>query len=84
MKPKPMQVEVRVFATLRRYQPDMKVGEALIMQVEPGTTLDQLRVRLGLPQEEVAVIMRNNRQVNPEDEVNANDRIAFIPAVAGG
>jgi molybdopterin synthase sulfur carrier subunit len=84
MKPKPMQVEVRVFATLRRYQPDLKVGEALIMQVEPGTTLDQLRVRLGLPQEEVAVIMRNNRQANPEDEVNANDRIAFIPAVAGG
>ena len=79
-----MQVEVRVFATLRRYQPDMKVGEALIMQVEPGTTLDQLRIRLGLPREEVAVIMRNNRQANPEVEVNANDRIAFIPAVAGG
>jgi molybdopterin synthase sulfur carrier subunit len=79
-----MQVEVRVFATLRRYQPDLKIGEALIMQVEPGTTLDQLRIRLGLPREEVAVIMRNNRQADPEDEVKVNDRIAFIPAVAGG
>lgn len=79
-----MRVEVRVFATLRRYQPGLKVGEALTVHVAPGTTLDQLRASLGLPQKEVRVIMRNNRQAEPGDEVEANDRIAFIPAVAGG
>lgn len=79
-----MQVEVRVFATLRRYLPRLGIGEAKIIQVEPGTTLGQLRDMLKLPSEEVKVIMRNNLQADPEDLVNDGDRIAYIPTVAGG
>ena len=79
-----LKVEVRVFATLRRYLPELGIGEALSIMVEPGTTLDDLRERLGLPKEAVKVIMRNNRQAFPEDTINNGDRIAYIPAVAGG
>jgi molybdopterin converting factor small subunit len=79
-----VQVEVRVFATLRRHVPELGVGEALEIEVEPGTTFNQLRERLDLPGEEVKVIMRNNRQVEPDDELTDGDRIAYIPAVAGG
>jgi len=84
MKRKMVQVEVRVFATLRRYLPGLDIGQALVLQVEPGTTLDELRAELGLPKAEVKVIMRNNLQAEPSDQVRANDRIAYIPAVAGG
>lgn len=84
MKRSHMQVEVRVFATLRRYLPDLDIGQARLVQVEPGTTLDQLRMDLGLPEGEVKVIMRNNLQAEPGDVIEANDRIAYIPAVAGG
>ena len=84
MKSNPVQVEVRVFATLRRYLPGLDIGQALVLQVEPGTTLDELRAELGLPKAEVKVIMRNNLQAEPSDQVRANDRIAYIPAVAGG
>jgi molybdopterin converting factor small subunit len=79
-----MQVEVRVFATLRRYLPELGIGEPKIIQVEPGTTLGQLQDKLGLPGEEVKVIMCNNLQADPEDLVNDGDRITYIPAVAGG
>lgn len=79
-----MQVEVRVFATLRRYLPELGIGEAKLMQVEPGTTLGQLRDRLGLPAEEVKVIMCNNLQADHENQVADGDRITYIPAVAGG
>ena len=79
-----MQVEVRVFATLRRYLPELGIGEAKIIQVEPGTTLGQLRDSLELPDREVKVIMCNNLHANPEDLVNDGDRITYIPAVAGG
>ena len=79
-----MQVEVRVFATLRHYLPELAIGEAKIIQVEPGTTLDQLRESLGLPGEEVKIIMCNNLHADPEDLVNNGDRITYIPAVAGG
>ena len=79
-----MEVEVRVFATLRRYMPELNIGEPRIVQVEPGTTLDQLRVQMGLPAEEVKIVMCNNLQAVPEDLVRDGDRITYIPAVAGG
>jgi len=79
-----MQVEVRVFATLRRYLPELKVGGALLLEVGPGTTLGALRDDLGLPPEEVRIVMRNRLQADWNDTVQEGDRIAFVPAIAGG
>lgn len=77
-------VEVRVFATLRPFLPELGIGEAKSLQVEAGTTLDDIREMLGLPREAVKVIMRNSLQAFPGDPVADGDRIAYIPAVAGG
>jgi len=77
-------VEVRVFATLRPFLPELGIGEARVVEVNPGTTLGQLRDDLGLPKDQVKVIMRNNLQAFLEDEITDGDRITYIPAVAGG
>lgn len=77
-------VEVRVFATLRRYLPELDIGEPKLLEVPQGTTLGEIREGLGLPIEEVKVIMRNNRQADEEDLAQDGDRITYIPAVAGG
>lgn len=79
-----MKVNIRVFATLRRYLPELGIGEPLTLEIPEGTTLDEIREQVGLPEEEVQVYMRNNRQARPEDTAEAGDRITFIPAVAGG
>lgn len=79
-----MQVEVRVFATLRRYLPELGISEPKVLEVPEGTTLDEIRESLGLPAEEVKVIMVNHLQAAPGDLANDGDRITFIPAVAGG
>lgn len=79
-----MLVEVRVFATLRRYLPELGIGEAKIMELAQGTTLDEIREELGLPAAEVKVIMVNHRQAFPDDLAEDGDRITYIPAVAGG
>ena len=79
-----MKVEVRVFASLRRYLPELGVGEPKILDIPEGTTFDELRAQLGLPAAEVKVIMRNGRQAEPDDRIADGDRIAYIPAVAGG
>ena len=79
-----MQVEVRVFATLRRYTPDLPIGGALHLDIETGTSLADLRDRLGLPEAEVKLVMVNSLQADFSDTVSEGDRIAFIPAVAGG
>ncbi len=79
-----MKVEVVVFATLRRYWPDLKVGGSRIVEVEPGTTLAALRDQMGLPADEVRVVMRNHLQAELSEEVCEGDRVAYIPAIAGG
>jgi molybdopterin converting factor small subunit len=77
-------VEVRVFATLRQFLPELGIGEAKIVEVQAGTTLGELRDQLGLPKEQVKVIMRNNLHAFPEEPIADGDRITYIPAVAGG
>jgi len=79
-----MKVEVRVFATLRSYLPELGVGEPKIVDVPEGTTAGQLCTSLGIPLEEVKIIMRNGRQVEPDEVLADGDRIAFIPHVGGG
>jgi len=79
-----MRVEERVFATLRKYLPELGVGEPKTIDIPEGTTFDALRAQLGLPAAEVKVIMRNGVQAEPDDLIRDGDRIAYIPAVAGG
>jgi len=79
-----MLVEVRVFATLRRYLPELGIGEAKTVDVVPGTTFEKLEEILGLPKREVKVIMRNGLHVAPDDILEDGDRIAFFPPIAGG
>ncbi len=77
-------VKVLVFATLRQYMPELGIGEPKIIEVPEGTTFEALRDQLELPAEEVKVIMRNSVQVELDELVADGDRIAYIPAVAGG
>ncbi len=79
-----MKVEVRVFATLRKYVPGLGVGEPKILDLPKGTTFKDLRDQLELPPEEVRVIMRNGRHVELDELIADGDRVAYIPAVAGG
>jgi len=79
-----MQVEIRVFATLRQYVPDMPLHTSYFMEVEDGETMAQIRDSLGLPAQEVKLVMRNFRQAEFGDKAAPGDRIAFLPAAAGG
>ncbi len=79
-----IKVDVRVFATLRRYMPGYAIGEAKAIELPDGTTLEELRAQLKLPLDEVKVIMRNGIQAELEEKIEDGDRIAYVPAVGGG
>jgi len=54
------------------------------MEFPVGTTLREVMHLLEIPEEEVKVVMRNNLQASLNDMVEDGDRIAFMPAMAGG
>jgi sulfur carrier protein ThiS len=79
-----MQVEVTVFATLRKYLPDLPVGGSKYIEVDPGATPADLIQILGLPAEEVKIVFLNHVLTELDEIVEDGDRIAFAPAIAGG
>jgi len=52
-------VQVKLFATLRRYRPGLKMGQALAVELPAGATVGQLIRELGLPEEEVRMVFVN-------------------------
>jgi molybdopterin converting factor small subunit len=79
-----MEIDVRVFATLRRYLPDLAIGEALHMTGSEGDSLADICDQLGIPRSEVKITLQNSVKVELDALAHEGDRIAFFPAVGGG
>lgn len=79
-----MQVELQLFATLRKYAPDQPLKKGLVINVEPPLTVSMLLEKAGVPLDKVKIIMVNNRHAGFDRELAAGDRVAVFPPVAGG
>lgn len=81
-----VKVEILLFATLRRYHPrgEGEGSQAFTLQLESNTNLSQIYAVLGIPGEEVKMNFVNNRHQSPDYQVQAGDKIALFPPIAGG
>jgi len=79
-----VRVEVRLYANLRRYGPQLSIGEAMELAFDEGATLRHIFTRLGLPESEVKRVIVNGRSKKYEYVLLDRDRVAIFPPVAGG
>lgn len=79
-----LQVELHLFATLRKYLPDYPVGQGAFIIVEPQTKVGLLLEKVGVPLEKVKIVMVNNRHAELDHPLVDGDRVAAFPPVAGG
>jgi molybdopterin converting factor small subunit len=81
-------VHARVFATLRRYQPELKIGEALPVNLSDGATVERLIRQLGLPRRQPLCHVKAvfvNGIIRLEDHVLSDgDEVGIFPPVGGG
>ncbi|MFQ6016254.1 MAG: MoaD/ThiS family protein [Anaerolineae bacterium] len=78
-------IEVKLYATLRKYRPDLKQGEALSLSLPEGTTLEQLfKQELGIPSEEVRTTFVNGKAREDSYVLADGDQVGVFPPVAGG
>jgi molybdopterin converting factor small subunit len=77
-------VEARLYATLRRFTPELGLGEALSLDLEEGTTVGQLVQQLGLPEDEVKVVFVNGISRDGDHVLADGDRVGIFPPVGGG
>ncbi len=79
-----MHVNVRLFATLRRYVPDGNGGSALEIDLPEGATVADLTRQLGLPSEEVKLTFVNGRSRAEDWRLQPEDEIGIFPPIGGG
>jgi molybdopterin converting factor small subunit len=77
-------VHAKLFATLRRYRPDVKIGEPLPVELPDDATVGQLIEHLGLPENEVKVVFVNFLARDRDHVLAEGDEVGIFPPVGGG
>lgn len=79
-----MIINVKLFATLRKYLPDVELGKSKEFQVEEGITIAQLYELLGIPAEEVKLAYVNGIYCESDDYLKDGDEVGIFPPIGGG
>ena len=77
-------VKVRAYATLRRYLPDLPMGESMVLSLSEGSTVADVLNRLGIPHAEVRRCFVNGLHQEPDHVLQGNDELALFPPIGGG
>jgi len=79
-----MHINVKVFATLRRYLPEERAKGGFDLEVPDGASLGDVMRLLGLPAEEVKVTFVNGRTEALSYMLREDDEVGIFPPLAGG
>jgi len=78
-----MAVKVEISSSLRRWVPDYDPSRGVLLEAE-GLNVAQLVERLGLPAEEVRLVMVNRRAAGPDQVLADGDLVGLFPSLTGG
>ena len=79
-----MHITVKLYATLRKYRPELPRGAGLALDVPTGATVSQVVHELGIPENAPLVAMVNNGVCKLDRVLAEGDRVSLFPPVAGG
>jgi molybdopterin synthase sulfur carrier subunit len=79
-----MLIQVKLFATLRRYARETSPGQPLLVELPVGATLQDLVRQLGIPAEETKVAFVNARAQELDWILQPGDEVGIFPPIGGG
>jgi len=79
-----MEIEVKLFATLRDYLPQGSDRFSCKMEVDEGTRVQDVFTRLKIPVEMPKIILVNGIHGKKEQVLKEGDVLSVFPPVAGG
>jgi molybdopterin converting factor small subunit len=78
------EIEVRLYSSLRKYQPDPASSDPVIISLDDKAKLGNLFNKLGIPKKIVAIIMVNGKSEEEGYLLQDGDRISLFPLIGGG
>ena len=79
-----MSILVKLSTTLRDYVPGYDPEAGITLDAPEDATAADVARMVGLPLEEIKIVMVNGRHSEADDAMRDGDRVAFFPAVGGG
>ena len=79
-----IEIELRLYATLRRYRPGAPLEGGETVLLPEHSTIQDLIAALGIPAAEVQTAFVNRKVRALEQKLSAGDRVDLFPAIAGG
>ena len=79
-----MPLKVLLAANLRKYVPGYDADTGHALEVLSPVTVRELSERLGIPHEEVKLIMVNGVSGDWDTRLMGDERVALFPPVGGG
>lgn len=79
-----MPVNIFLSTTLRDCVPGYNPAKGLFVDVEAAVSVAELAAQLGLPLQEIKIVMINGRHAGVDGMVSDGDRVGLFPAVGGG
>ncbi|HUL29970.1 MAG TPA: MoaD/ThiS family protein [Thermodesulfobacteriota bacterium] len=80
----PMEIEVKLFATLRDYLPKGSSRFSCKMEVDGSVRVRDILSRLKIPEEIPKIILVNGVHAKKEQLLKEGDVLSIFPPVAGG
>jgi molybdopterin converting factor small subunit len=80
-----VRVEVRVFAHFSDYlPPENRKERGCLLEMPEDSRISDIIHRLGIPENEVNLLMRNDQQVLKDEILADGDVVGIFPPIAGG
>lgn len=79
-----MEIEVKLFATLRDYLPKGSSRFSCKMEIDDHTRVEEILSRLNIPEDMPKIILINGTHAKKDQELKDGDVLSIFPPVAGG
>ena len=79
-----IEIELHLYAGLRKYRPGISLDEGERLCLPEGSTARDLIAALKIPPGEVQTVFVNRRVMHPDVRLKPGDRVDLFPAIAGG
>ncbi len=77
-------VEVRLYASLQKYHPSLRIGESLGITLDDKARLGNLFSELKIPKEEIKAALVNGKWEEESYLLEDGDRIGLFSPIGGG
>jgi sulfur-carrier protein len=79
-----MPLQIFLNATLRQFVPGYDPYRGILLEIPPGISVSGIISRLGVPAEEVTLILVNGVRQGADFPLEGDERLGLFPPIGGG